>query len=79
MIEDGEFAPEFAFRAPVQALRNISHDLTLSNPVRLADGTSATAIEIQAAIIEAAESYLDRVRARWCRRTRRSRCARGLA
>lgn len=60
MIEDGEFAPELAFRAPVQALRNISHDLTLSNPIRLADGTSATAIEIQAAIVEAAERYLER-------------------
>jgi proteasome accessory factor A len=60
MIEDGEFAPELAFRAPVQALRNVSYDLTLSNPLRLADGTSATAIEIQASIIEAAEKYLNR-------------------
>lgn len=60
MIEDGEFAPELAFRAPVQALRNVSYDLTLSSPLRLADGTSATAIEIQAEIIEAAEKYLDR-------------------
>ncbi|MCL4120111.1 UNVERIFIED_CONTAM: hypothetical protein GTU68_053784 [Idotea baltica] len=60
MIEDGEFAPELAFRAPVQALRNVSYDLTLASPLRLADGTSATAIEIQAAIIEAAEKYLER-------------------
>jgi proteasome accessory factor A len=60
MIEDDEFAPNIAFRAPVQALRNVSHDLTLARPIRLADGTSATAIEIQAAIIEAAEKYLDR-------------------
>jgi proteasome accessory factor PafA2 len=60
MIEDGEFAPELAFRTPVQALRNVSYDLTLAQPLRLADGTSATAIEIQAAIIEAAEKYLER-------------------
>jgi len=60
MIEDDQFAPQLAFRAPVQALRNVSHDLTLARPLRLADGTTATAIEIQAAIIEAAEKYLDR-------------------
>jgi len=60
MIEDDEFAPEIAFRAPVQALRNVSYDLTLSNPLRLHDGTTATAIEIQAKIIEAAEVYLER-------------------
>ena len=60
MIEDDEFEPKLAFRAPVQALRNISHDLSLSNPVRLADGTTATAIEIQAQIIQAAERYIDR-------------------
>jgi len=60
MIEDEEFAPELAFRAPVQALRNVSHDLTLQAPLRLHDGSTATALEIQAAIIEAAESYLER-------------------
>lgn len=60
MIEDGAFAPELAFRAPVQALRNVSHDLTLAQPLRLHDGTTATAMEIQAAIIEAADDYLER-------------------
>ena len=60
MIEDGEFAPELAFRTPVQALRNVSYDLTLAKPLRLADGTTATAIEIQAEIIGAAEKYLER-------------------
>ena len=60
MIEDDAFEPKLAFRTPVQALRNVSYDLSLSKPLRLADGTSATAIEIQAAIIEAAETYLER-------------------
>jgi len=60
MIEDDQFEPKLAFRAPVQALRNVSYDLSLSNPLRLADGTSATALEIQAQIIQSAERYLDR-------------------
>ena len=60
MIEDDQFEPKLAFRAPVQALRNISHDLTLSQSIRLADGSTATALEIQAEIVQAAERYLDR-------------------
>ena len=60
MIEDGAFAPDIVFRSPVQALRTISHDLTLAQPVRLHDGNTATALEIQVAIVEAAEDYLAR-------------------
>jgi len=60
MIEDGAFGPELAFRAPVQALRNVSHDLTLAQPLRLQDGTTATALEIQAEIVQAAEQYIER-------------------
>ena len=59
MIEDGAFDPKIAFRAPVQALRNVSHDLTLRQPLRLYDGTTATALEIQAELVAAAERYLD--------------------
>lgn len=59
MIEDDAFDPKIAFRAPVQALRQVSHDVTLSRPLRLYDGTSATALEIQAEIVMAAEKYLE--------------------
>lgn len=60
MIEDDEFAPAISFLAPVQALRAVSHDLTLARPLRLADGTTATALEIQAQLVQAARSYLER-------------------
>lgn len=60
MVEDDEFAPAISFLAPVQALRAVSHDLTLARPLRLADGTTATALEIQAQIVQAARSYLER-------------------
>ncbi len=60
MCEDDQFEPSIAFRSPVLALRNVSQDLTLRAPLRLADGTTATAIEIQAEIIEAAERYIER-------------------
>ena len=60
MIEDDEFAPKLAFRAPILALRSVSQDVTMRAPLRLADGTTATAIEIQASIVEAAEHYLQR-------------------
>lgn len=60
MIEDDAFSPEISFAAPVQALRQVSYDLSLRTPLTLADHTTATAIEIQAAIIEAAERYLER-------------------
>lgn len=60
MVEDDEFAPDISFLAPVQALRAVSHDLTLARPLRLSDGTSATALEIQAQIVQAARSYLER-------------------
>ena len=59
MIEDDAFEPKLSFRAPVQALRNVSHDLSLSRPLRLYDGTTATALEVQGEIVQAAGRYLD--------------------
>lgn len=60
MVEDDAFEPKLSFRAPVQALRNVSHDLSLGRPLRLYDGTTATALEIQGEIAAAAERYLDK-------------------
>jgi len=59
MIEDDAFEPKLAFRAPVQTLRNVSHDVTLGRALRLYDGSTVTALEVQAQIIESAERYLE--------------------
>jgi Pup amidohydrolase len=59
MIED-EFLPRvFQFRAPVQALRRISYDLTLRRPMELADGSTITALEIQWEYFDRARKYAD--------------------
>ena len=57
MIED-EFMPfELEFENPVGALRAISSDLTLRQPVRLADGQQVTALDIQWEFYERARKF----------------------
>jgi proteasome accessory factor A len=59
MIED-EFLPKvFAFRAPVQALRRISYDLSLRRPVELVDGSTITALEVQWELFDRARKYAE--------------------
>ena len=47
MVEDDALPTSFVFRSPVQAMRQVSYDLTLSRPLELADGTTITALEVQ--------------------------------
>ncbi|MCB0963780.1 MAG: proteasome accessory factor PafA2 family protein, partial [Acidimicrobiales bacterium] len=47
LIEDGALPRTFAFASPVAAMRQVSYDLTLRRPIPLADGTTATALEVQ--------------------------------
>ena len=47
MIEDDFLPREIVFAHPVAALRNISSDLSLAEPQQMADGTQATALDIQ--------------------------------
>lgn len=55
LIEEG-LAPACELADPVQALRDVSHDLTLARPLALADGTQTTALAVQRAYLEACEA-----------------------
>ena len=59
MVEDNVLPREFRFRTPVQAMRQVSYDLSLDLSLELADGTSATALEIQWDLLDQARKYAD--------------------
>jgi proteasome accessory factor A len=58
MIEDEAVTDEYAFENPVQALRAISHDLTLRETVRFKDGRALRAVDVQWGYFEMARKYL---------------------
>ncbi|MGH9001981.1 MAG: depupylase/deamidase Dop [Acidimicrobiia bacterium] len=59
MIED-EFLPrDLTPVAPVAALRKVSYDLTLREPIELVDGTSMTAVEMQWEYLDRAKKYAE--------------------
>jgi proteasome accessory factor A len=59
MVED-EFLPrEWKLATPVAALRRVSRDLSLREPLALADGGTATALEIQWEFFDRARKYAD--------------------
>ncbi len=60
-LEDGLLVDEPSLARPVQAFHRASHDLTGREPLELADGTTATPLELQ-------WWYLERVRAHATRR-----------
>jgi len=60
MIEDDWFAKqgrEFTLAAPVRAMRQVSYDLSLSEPLQLANGREMTALEIQWEHLDLARKY----------------------
>ncbi|MCY3962491.1 MAG: depupylase/deamidase Dop [bacterium] len=59
MVEDNVLPREFRFRTPVQAMRQVSYDVSLTKPLELADGTAATALEIQWDLLDQARKYAD--------------------
>jgi proteasome accessory factor A len=60
MIEDDWFGErDFSLAAPVQALRQVSYDLSLSKPLAMADGRTATALDIQWEYLDLARKYAD--------------------
>ena len=58
MVEDDMLSREVRFASPVAALRQVSRDLTLRTPLEMADGTAATALEVQWELLSAAQSYV---------------------
>jgi len=62
MIEDDWFAVrgcDYTLATPVPAMRQVSRDLSLSQPLELADGTSMTALEIQWELLDLARKYTE--------------------
>ena len=59
LIEDDAIGPGLAIEAPVAAMRRISHDLSLSEPFGLADGSTATALEVQWELLDLARKHVE--------------------
>ncbi len=60
MVEDNYIEEEFLFDNPVQAMKDISYDLTLSRPIQRTNGKSITALEVQSYLYERAEEYAEK-------------------
>ncbi len=60
MVEDQRIElGDFTLENPIRAIREISHDLDLKRPVKLASGTTATALEIQRELLDSALDYAE--------------------
>jgi proteasome accessory factor A len=59
MIEDDELGRDVSLAAPVNALRQVSYDLSLAKPLSLADGSTATALELQWHYLDLAKKYAE--------------------
>jgi len=61
MIEDGFFDKDYSLQSPVQAIRDISHDPTLRETVRLKDGRTITPLQLQTEYLEHATRYVQTI------------------
>src|SRR3954468_13363673 len=60
MIEDDYFGDvDLTLAAPVQSMRKVSYDMSLSTPLELADGRSMTALEMQWELLDLAKKYAE--------------------
>src|SRR5437763_14327255 len=60
MIEDDWFGDrDFTLQTPVAAIRKVSYDMSLRQPLPLADGTTMTALEMQWEYFDLARKYTD--------------------
>ena len=57
MIEDDALGEDWLLGNPVSAIRQISHDPTMTRTIMLRDGRRATALEIQWGLLERARKY----------------------
>ena len=60
MVEDEAMGDPIRFARPVPAMHQVSHDLSLQEPLQLSDGTTMTALEIQWHLLERARNWADR-------------------
>ncbi len=59
LVEQDLFPDDLYFAAPVQAMRLVSCDPALRQPLRLTDGTTATALDIQWDLLDRCTKYCD--------------------
>lgn len=57
LLEAGADLPTLALADPVNAIKQVSRDVRVRESVKLADGTSSTAIAVQRAYLKAAQGY----------------------
>ncbi len=57
MIEDDQLGDDLLLGAPVSAIRQVSHDPSLRQTIMFANGTRASALEIQWSLLERARKY----------------------
>ena len=57
MIEDDQIGDDLLLGNPVPAIRQVSHDPTLTRTIQMRDGRRATALEIQWGLLERARKY----------------------
>src|SRR4029450_11650343 len=55
------FDRAYSLQSPVQAIRDISHDPTLKETIKLKDGRSISALQLQLEYLEYATRYVDTV------------------
>ena len=60
MIEDDAFPEHLIVKDPVHAIRQVSHDTSLSACIMMTDGRMLTALQVQMEILEAAIRYANR-------------------
>ena len=60
MIEDEAFPEHLIVKNPVDAIRQVSHDTSLSACIMMTDGRMLTALQVQMEILEAASEYANR-------------------
>ena len=60
MIEDDAFPEHLVIKDPVHAIRQVSHDTSLSACIMMADGRMLSALQVQMEILEAAIRYANR-------------------
>src|SRR5438046_5691332 len=61
MIEGDFFDGDYSRQSPVQAIRDISHDPTLKEAIKLKDGRTITALQMQLEYLEYATRYVDSI------------------
>jgi len=66
MIEDDFVSKDLSIVSPVAAIRTVSHDPTLRATVEMADGGTATAVEVQWEFLRLARKYADECGLDYC-------------